>query len=128
VYVAASLARHDLRSSRAFEDQVRAMPQITAADNVAGKAEAVGEGLVATAHDDGAEEQVALVDQPGLERLGGQVGTAHAEVGARRRLQLADRSGVEVPLDPGPRAGGLLQRRGVDDLVGPSARSPRSPA
>jgi hypothetical protein len=57
VYVAASLARHDLRSSRAFEDQVRAMPQITAADNVAGKAEAVGEGLVATAHDDGAEEQ-----------------------------------------------------------------------
>jgi DNA-binding Lrp family transcriptional regulator len=37
VYVAASLARHDLRSSRAFEDQVRAMPQITAADNVAGE-------------------------------------------------------------------------------------------
>jgi Lrp/AsnC family transcriptional regulator, leucine-responsive regulatory protein len=57
LYVAASLARHDLRSSRTFEDQVRAMPQITAADNVAGKAEAVGEGLVATAHDDGAEEQ-----------------------------------------------------------------------
>jgi DNA-binding Lrp family transcriptional regulator len=37
VYVAASLARHDLRSSRAFEDQVRAMPQIIAADNVAGE-------------------------------------------------------------------------------------------
>jgi Lrp/AsnC family leucine-responsive transcriptional regulator len=37
VYVAASLARHDLRSSRAFEDQVRALPQITAADNVAGE-------------------------------------------------------------------------------------------
>ena len=37
VYVAASLARHDLRSSRVFEDQVRAMPQITAADNVAGE-------------------------------------------------------------------------------------------
>jgi DNA-binding Lrp family transcriptional regulator len=29
-----------------------------------------GEGLVATAHD-GAEEQVALVDQPSLEPLGG---------------------------------------------------------
>lgn len=37
VYVAASLARHDPRSTRAFEDQVRAMPQITAADNVAGE-------------------------------------------------------------------------------------------
>jgi Lrp/AsnC family leucine-responsive transcriptional regulator len=37
VYVAASLARHDPRSTRAFEDQVRAMPQITGADNVAGE-------------------------------------------------------------------------------------------
>jgi DNA-binding Lrp family transcriptional regulator len=37
VYVAASLARHDLRSTRAFEDQIRALPQIVAADNVAGE-------------------------------------------------------------------------------------------
>jgi Lrp/AsnC family leucine-responsive transcriptional regulator len=37
VYVAASVARHDPRSTRAFEDQVRAIPQITAADNVAGE-------------------------------------------------------------------------------------------
>jgi len=37
VYVAASLARHDPRSTRVFEDQVRAIPQITAADNVAGE-------------------------------------------------------------------------------------------
>jgi DNA-binding Lrp family transcriptional regulator len=37
VYVAASLARHDPRSSRTFEDQIRAMPQITAADNLAGE-------------------------------------------------------------------------------------------
>jgi Lrp/AsnC family transcriptional regulator, leucine-responsive regulatory protein len=37
VYVAASLARHDPRSTRTFEDHVRAMPQITAADNVAGE-------------------------------------------------------------------------------------------
>jgi DNA-binding Lrp family transcriptional regulator len=35
--VAASLARHDPRSSRVFEDQLRAMPQIIAADNVAGE-------------------------------------------------------------------------------------------
>jgi Lrp/AsnC family transcriptional regulator, leucine-responsive regulatory protein len=37
VYVAASLARHDPRSTRVFEDQVRAMPQITTADNGAGE-------------------------------------------------------------------------------------------
>jgi Lrp/AsnC family transcriptional regulator, leucine-responsive regulatory protein len=37
VYVAASLARHDPRSTRTFEDQVRELPQITAADNVAGE-------------------------------------------------------------------------------------------
>jgi Lrp/AsnC family transcriptional regulator, leucine-responsive regulatory protein len=37
VYVAASLARHDPRSTRTFEDQVRAIPQIIAADNVAGE-------------------------------------------------------------------------------------------
>ncbi len=37
MYVTATLARHDPRSSRAFEDQVRALPQIIAADNVAGE-------------------------------------------------------------------------------------------
>jgi Lrp/AsnC family transcriptional regulator, leucine-responsive regulatory protein len=37
VYVAASLARHDPRATRTFEDQVRTLPQITAADNVAGE-------------------------------------------------------------------------------------------
>src|SRR5260370_30502087 len=37
VYVTATLARHDPRSSRVFEDQIRALPQIIAADNVAGE-------------------------------------------------------------------------------------------
>ena len=37
VYVMATLARHDPRSCRVFEDQVRALPQIVAADNVAGE-------------------------------------------------------------------------------------------
>jgi Lrp/AsnC family leucine-responsive transcriptional regulator len=37
LYVTATLSRHDLRSSRVFEDQVRALPQIIAADNVAGE-------------------------------------------------------------------------------------------
>jgi len=37
LYVAATLGRHDLRSTKVFDDQVRALPQIIAADNVAGE-------------------------------------------------------------------------------------------
>jgi Lrp/AsnC family transcriptional regulator, leucine-responsive regulatory protein len=37
VYVTATLARHDPRSSRIFDDVIRALPQIIAADNVAGE-------------------------------------------------------------------------------------------
>jgi Lrp/AsnC family transcriptional regulator, leucine-responsive regulatory protein len=37
LFVTASLARHDPRSSRIFEDQIRALPQIITADNVAGE-------------------------------------------------------------------------------------------
>jgi Lrp/AsnC family leucine-responsive transcriptional regulator len=37
VYVAASLARHDPRTNRLFEDTLRALPQVITADNVAGE-------------------------------------------------------------------------------------------
>ena len=37
MYVAATLGRHDPRSTRIFEDQVKQMPQIIAADNVTGE-------------------------------------------------------------------------------------------
>src|SRR6516164_7434021 len=37
VYITATLARHDPRSSHVFDDQIRALPQIIAADNVAGE-------------------------------------------------------------------------------------------
>src|SRR4249919_4276590 len=37
VYVTATLARHDPRSSRVFDDLIRALPQIIAAVNVAGE-------------------------------------------------------------------------------------------
>src|SRR5215469_13789971 len=37
LYVAATVGRHDPRSTRVFEDQVRALPQIIAADNVTGE-------------------------------------------------------------------------------------------
>jgi len=37
VYVTATVARHDPRSSKVFDDLIRAMPQIVAADIVAGE-------------------------------------------------------------------------------------------
>src|SRR6266566_3186405 len=37
MYVTAALSRHDPRSSRIFDDEIRALPQIVAADNVAGE-------------------------------------------------------------------------------------------
>jgi len=37
MYVAATLGRHDLRSTRSFEAQVKAQPQIISADNVTGE-------------------------------------------------------------------------------------------
>jgi Lrp/AsnC family transcriptional regulator, leucine-responsive regulatory protein len=37
LYVTATLARHDPRSSHIFDDQIRSLPQIIAADNVAGE-------------------------------------------------------------------------------------------
>lgn len=37
LYVGATLGRHDPRSSRIFEEHVRALPQIIAADNVTGE-------------------------------------------------------------------------------------------
>jgi uncharacterized protein (TIGR00369 family) len=37
LYITATLARHDPRSSHAFDNQIRALPQIIAADNVAGE-------------------------------------------------------------------------------------------
>jgi Lrp/AsnC family transcriptional regulator, leucine-responsive regulatory protein len=37
VYVTATLARHDSRSTAVFENHVRALPQVIAADNIAGE-------------------------------------------------------------------------------------------
>jgi DNA-binding Lrp family transcriptional regulator len=37
MYIGATLGRHDLRATRLFEQHVRALPQIIAADNVTGE-------------------------------------------------------------------------------------------
>src|SRR5436309_3393502 len=79
------------------------------------QADTAGKGLYAASHHDGRYEQVELVDQPGLDRLGCEVGTAHGDVGSRPRFHPADRFGVEVSLEPRPRAGYRLQGLGVHD-------------
>ena len=75
------------------------------------KPDPVGEEGLAAAHHDGPDEQLVLVHQPGGDRLGAQVRTAHDEITLGCRLQSPDRFGVEVPLDPRPGGGGRLQRR-----------------
>src|SRR5687767_2681 len=73
------------------------------------QADVCGEVPFTTSNYDGRDEQVALVYQPGLERLGGEVGTAHADVTFRLRFHPTNRFGIEVPLDPRPDAGCRLK-------------------
>ncbi len=65
VYITATLARHDPRSSRVFDDHLRATPQIISADNVAGEMDY----LLSVVARDVAELQTVLA---GLATRGGQ--------------------------------------------------------
>jgi Lrp/AsnC family transcriptional regulator, leucine-responsive regulatory protein len=65
MYVTATMARHDPRSVKAFEDQIRALPQIIGADNVAGEVDYV----LAVVARDVTELQYVLA---GLASRGGQ--------------------------------------------------------
>lgn len=56
-YVMANLDRHDLRSSRAFETELRALPQVISADNVAGEMDYV---ITLVARDVGELQQALL--------------------------------------------------------------------
>ena len=85
LYVTATLGRHDPRSTRAFEDQVRALPQIIAADNVAGEMDY----LITVVARDVADLQQVLAR---LASRGGQRLVTHlrlAEVKPPSRLPLA---------------------------------------
>jgi Lrp/AsnC family leucine-responsive transcriptional regulator len=93
MYVAATLGRHDPRSTRIFEDQVRALPQIIAADNVAGEMDY----LLTVVARDVAELQEVLAS---LAARGGQRLVTHlrlAEVKPPSRLPL------EPAVPPGAR-------------------------
>jgi Lrp/AsnC family transcriptional regulator, leucine-responsive regulatory protein len=85
MYVTASLARHDPRSNRIFEDQIRALPQIIAADIVAGETDY----LLSVVARDVAELQEVLAS---LATRGGQRLVTYlrlAEVKPPSRLPLA---------------------------------------
>ena len=67
VYLSVTLARHDARASRAFEAEVRAMPQVIAADWVAGETDAI---LLVAARDVADLQQVLLrLSTRGAQRL-----------------------------------------------------------
>jgi Lrp/AsnC family leucine-responsive transcriptional regulator len=94
VYVTATLARHDPRSSRVFDEEIRALPQIVSADNVAGETDY----LLSVVARDVAELQVVLAN---LAARGGQRLVTYlrlAEVKPPSRLPLAPASGT----GPGP--------------------------
>src|ERR1700678_2933289 len=96
LYVTASLARHDPRSSRVFDDLIRALPQIIAADNVAGETDY----LLSVVARDVAELQEVLAS---LATRGGQRLVTYlrlAEIKPPSRLPLAPRGtdrGTERP-------------------------------
>jgi Lrp/AsnC family transcriptional regulator, leucine-responsive regulatory protein len=93
VYVTAMLTRHDPRSSRVFDDMIRSLPQIIAADNVAGETDYM---LTVVARDV-AELQAVLAS---LATRGGQRLVTYlrlAEVKPPSRLPLAP---VSAPARP----------------------------
>jgi len=96
VYVTAALSRHDPRSSRIFDDEIRALPQIIAADNVAGETDY----LLTVVARDVADLQEVLA---GLATRGGQRLVTYlrlAEIKPPSRLPLVP---TAPPVDGPPR-------------------------
>ena len=65
----------------------------------------VRQGMLAAAHHDGAQEQVALVDKPRSDCLAGKLGASICDVCSRGRLELTHGGGIELSLDECPRTG-----------------------
>ena len=94
VYVTATLSRHDPRSSRIFDDHIMALPQIIAADNVAGEMDY----LLSVVARDVAELQQVLAS---LSTRGGQRLVTYlrlAEIKPPSRLPLA--ATIPAPGEP----------------------------
>jgi Lrp/AsnC family transcriptional regulator, leucine-responsive regulatory protein len=102
LYVMATLARHDARSSRIFEDQVRALPQIIAADNVAGETDY----LLSVVARDVAElqEVLASLATRGGQRLVTYLRLAEVKPPSRLPLDLAGETPARQPRRRRPNA------------------------
>ena len=97
LYVFATLGRHDPRATRIFEDQIRALPQIISADNVAGEMDY----LLSVVARDVAELQEVLTR---LSTRGGQRLITY--------LRLSEvKPPCGLPLDPHLTAGGRAARQ-----------------
>jgi len=98
VYITATLARHDPRSSHVFDDQIRALPQIIAADNVAGETDY----LLTVVARDVAELQTVLASlaSRGGQRLVTYLRLSEVKPPSRLPLALADPAAEELPPRP----------------------------
>jgi len=101
LYVAATLGRHDPRSTRVFEDQVRALPQIITADNVTGEMDYL---LTVVARDvTELQEVLAALATRGGQRLISYLKLAEIKPPSRLPLQSAAESATEAR-PPAPRS------------------------
>jgi hypothetical protein len=88
---------------------------------------AIREPPRAAAHHDRGDEPMELVDQTGLDRPGGEPGTAHGEVAVRRRLQSRTSSGSKSRSIPVFAVDAVTNVVDYTHLVG-GPGSPRSPS
>ncbi len=107
MYVTATLGRHEPRSSRIFEEQIRALPQIIAADNVAGEMDYL---LTVVARDVTELQQVLAA----LATRGGQRLVTY--------LRLEEvKAPSQLPLTPAMPASGRQARRAAGRGAAPAA-------
>lgn len=66
------------------------------------EADMPGEGVLAAAQHDWPEEQVALIHQARLKRLGSEISSAHRQIVRCVSLHSQDRLDVELPCKGGP--------------------------
>jgi DNA-binding Lrp family transcriptional regulator len=98
LYIAATLARHDPRSTQIFEDQIRALPQITSADNVAGEMDYL---MTAVARDVTELQQVlTALSSRGGQRLVTYLRMSEVKPPSRLPLAIHDPAADEVPPRP----------------------------
>src|SRR5439155_15221982 len=92
------------RLTQSVAEVNRAVAETAFVEELELQTDIVRKGLLAASHHDGRDEQLELVDQAGLDRLGREVGTSDADVTLCRRLKLPNRLRVEGSLDPRPGA------------------------